>query len=172
MRDDFTTVESLWADVDLPAIADQFGTPVYVYNTAVIKHQYERLVNAFDVPKLDLHYACKALTNVEVLRYIRTLGAGLDCVSLNEVRLGLMAGFSASDILYTPSGVSLHEMEQAIALGVGINVDSISLLEQLGQAHGSVPVCVRINPHIMVTPSLESVFTNCHMYFASLRRQV
>ncbi len=149
MRDDFTAVEGLWADVDLPAIASEFGTPVYVYNTAVIKHQYERLVKAFDVPKLALHYACKALTNLEVLRYVRTLGAGLDCVSLNEVRLGLMAGFSASDILYTPSGVSLNEMEEAIALGVGINVDSISLLEQLGQAQTEVPVCVRINPHIM-----------------------
>lgn len=149
MRDDFTTVESLWANVDLPAVANRFGTPVYVYNTAVIKHQYERLVNAFDVPKLALHYACKALTNLEVLRYIRTLGAGLDCVSLNEVRLGLMAGFSESDILYTPSGVSLAEMEEAIALGVGINVDSISILEQLGQTRAEVPVCVRINPHIM-----------------------
>jgi len=149
MRDDFTTVEGLWANVDLPAVANEFGAPVYVYNTAVIKHQYERLVNAFDVPKLALHYACKALTNLEVLRYIRTLGAGLDCVSLNEVRLGLMAGFSASDILYTPNGVSIAEMEEAIALGVGINVDSISMLEQLAQAPKEVPVCIRINPHIM-----------------------
>lgn len=140
---------SPWDQVDLPAIAAQHGTPVYVYNTEIIRKQYERLTDAFDVPKLELHYACKANTNLEILRFMRTLGAGLDCVSINEVLLGLKAGFSESNILYTPNGVGLAEMEEAIALGVGINVDSISILEQLGQHRKEVPVCIRINPHIM-----------------------
>ncbi len=146
---EFAKIAALWERVDLPAVAKEFGSPVYVYNTSVIKHQYERLTGAFDVPRLELHYACKALNNLEVLRYIRSLGAGLDCVSLNEVRLGLRAGFSGSEILYTPNGVSMGEMEEAIALGVGINVDNISLLEQLGQRHAGLEVCVRVNPHIM-----------------------
>ncbi len=140
---------SPWDSVDLAEIAQRFGTPVYVYHSDVIKRQYERLCNAFDVGKLALHYACKANSNLELLRFMKTLGAGLDCVSLNEVRLGLLAGFSESDILYTPNGVGIAEMVEAIGLGVKLNVDSISILEQLGQLHPEVPVCIRINPHIM-----------------------
>ena len=142
-------IAELWSRVDLPALADEFGAPLYVYHTGVIKHQYERLASAFDVPRLELHYACKACSNLEVMRFVRGLGAGLDCVSVNEIRLGLAAGFSASDILFTPNGVSYAEMVTAIELGVGINVDNISMLEQLGATHPEVPVCVRVNPHIM-----------------------
>ena len=142
-------IADLWSAVDLPALADEFGAPLYVYHTDIIKHQYERLHSAFDVPRLELHYACKACSNLEVMRFVRTLGAGLDCVSLNEIRLGLAAGFAPGDILFTPNGVSHGEMVAAIELGVGINVDNISMLEQLGHTHPEVPVCVRVNPHIM-----------------------
>ena len=142
-------IRDTWAAVDLPALAREFGAPLYVYHTDVIRHQYERLASAFDVPRLELHYACKACSNLEVMRFVRTLGAGLDCVSLNEIKLGLAAGFSESQILFTPNGVSHGEMEAAIGLGVGINVDNISMLEQLGHSHPEVPVCVRVNPHIM-----------------------
>ena len=131
------------------AAAKQYGTPLYVYDTAKIRQQYDRLVSAFDVDSLALHYACKANSNLELLKFVRTLGAGLDCVSVNEIRLGIMAGFSESEILFTPSGVGLEEMLEAISLGVRVNVDSISLLEQLGQLRPEVPVCIRINPHIL-----------------------
>ena len=142
-------IAQMWSEVNLPALADEFGAPLYVYHSGIIKHQYERLCSAFDVPRLELHYACKACSNLEVMRLVRTLGAGLDCVSLNEIRLGLAAGFSVSDILFTPNGVSYAEMVAAIELGIGINVDNISMLEQLGHSHPEVPVCVRVNPHIM-----------------------
>lgn len=142
-------IAEMWTEVDLPALAADYGAPLYVYHTGIIKHQYERLASAFDVPRLELHYACKACSNLEVMRFVRSLGAGLDCVSLNEIKLGLAAGFSESQILFTPNGVSLAEMEAAIELGVGINVDNISMLEQLGDAYPEVPVCVRVNPHIM-----------------------
>lgn len=142
-------IPETWSAVDLPALASAYGAPLYVYHTGIIRHQYERLAAAFDVPELRLHYACKACSNLEVMRFVRTLGAGLDCVSVNEIKLGLAAGFSESEILYTPNGVSFEEMVAAIELGVGINVDNISMLEQLGDAYPEVPVCVRVNPHIM-----------------------
>ena len=145
----YAQLDALWTSVDLEDLARRYGAPLYVYHADIIRKQYERLTSAFSVPQLDLHYACKALTNVEVMRFVRSLGAGLDCVSLNEVRIGLKAGFRESDILYTPNGVSLAEMEEAMALGVGINVDNISILEQMAQKHPEQPVCVRINPHIM-----------------------
>jgi diaminopimelate decarboxylase len=77
------------------------------------------------------------------------LGSGLDTVSIQEVQLGLLAGFKPEDIIFTPNGVSLEEIEEAAQLGVRINIDNLSILEQFGTKHPDIPVCVRINPHVM-----------------------
>jgi hypothetical protein len=83
----------------LVQLAEQFGTPLYVYHAEKIKEQYEALNNAFKACNARFFYACKALTNINILKYIESLGAGLDCVSINEVRLGLKAGFTPERIL-------------------------------------------------------------------------
>lgn len=137
-------------DGQLQEIAQQFGTPVYVYHAERIAHQYKKLKKAFQACHARIYYACKALTNIHVLKYIQSLGASLDCVSINEVRLGLMAGFSKDDILFTPNCVDFSEIQEAKELGVKINIDNISILEQFGHTYGgSYPVCIRLNPHIM-----------------------
>lgn len=129
-------------------ITKEFGTPVYVYDADSIKAQYEKLTNSFS-ENTRFFYAAKALTNINILKYIQQLGASLDCVSINEVKLGLKAGFSNDKILFTPNSVDIHEMEEAVALGVHINIDNISILEQFGNKYGdSYPIFVRINPHI------------------------
>ncbi|MEO6220089.1 MAG: diaminopimelate decarboxylase [Ginsengibacter sp.] len=134
----------------LAKIAKEFGTPVYIYHAEKIAEQYTKLVSAFKKTDTKFFYACKALSNINVLRYIQSLGASLDCVSINEVKLGLMAGFAKDSILYTPNCVDLSEIIEARDLGVIINIDNISLLEQFGHKFGdSYPVCVRLNPHIM-----------------------
>ncbi|MBL7803452.1 MAG: diaminopimelate decarboxylase, partial [Saprospiraceae bacterium] len=125
------------------------GTPLYVYDAAIMRRQYERLTQAFPYPKLHIHYACKALTNLAVMRLFRQWGAGLDCVSIEEVQLGLLAGFPAADILYTPNFAGADEYEEAVRLGVKINIDAIPMLENWGLHHRDVPVCIRINPHLM-----------------------
>jgi len=126
------------------------GAPVYVYDTAVMARQVNRLTDAFPNVSLRIMYACKALTNVNVLRVMKRLGTGLDTVSLQEVELGLYAGFAPSEILFTPNMVSFEELRAAVAYGVHINIDTISVLERFGHEFGSsVPVCVRVNPHIM-----------------------
>lgn len=131
-------------------IAETFGAPVYVYNQAVMEAQYQKLENAFKACNVKIHYAAKALTNINILKIFKNLGAGLDCVSLQEVLIGLKAGFAPEDILYTPNCVSMSEIEETIALGVKINIDNISILEQFGNKYGNtVPVCIRLNPHIM-----------------------
>ncbi len=131
-------------------LAEAFGTPLYVYDEAKIISQYQRLKHAFGKQKVHLHYAMKALTNSAILRVLREQGAGLDAVSIEEVLLGLRAGYLPQDIMYTPNGVSFEEIEQAVELGVMINIDNLSVLEQFGAKYkGYVPVCVRINPHIM-----------------------
>jgi diaminopimelate decarboxylase len=136
--------------VDALQIAERFGAPVYVYDAATMKRQYNRMTKAFGkVKRLRINYACKALTNVNVLRIFRELGSGLDTVSIQEVELGLLAGFDPHDILYTPNCVSLEEVSEAVEKGVRINIDNIEILEQFGAKHPDVPVCIRINPHIM-----------------------
>ena len=131
-------------------IAKDYGSPLYVYDAQKIKEQYNRLTAAFSkVNKLKINYAAKALTNISVLKFINKLGAGLDTVSIQEVRLGIHAGFVPEKIIYTPNGVSLEEIEEVAKLGVQINIDNLSILEQFGTKHPNTPVCIRINPHIM-----------------------
>ena len=134
----------------MTSIANQFGSPIYVYDAEKMEHQYKRLTQAFqNVPQLRINYAVKALSNVNILSYMHSLGAGLDTVSIQEVKLGLYAGVPAHMIIFTPNGVSLEEIEEAAVLGVQINIDNLSLLEQFGSKHPDVPVCIRINPHVM-----------------------
>jgi diaminopimelate decarboxylase len=131
-------------------LAEEFGNPLYVYDAAKIQSQYQRLENAFSkVAHLRINYAVKALSNISILKLLKKLGAGLDTVSVQEVQLGLIAGFSPDKIIYTPSGVSMEEIEEVAALGVQINIDNLSILEQFGAKHPKTPVCIRINPHVM-----------------------
>ena len=131
-------------------IANQFGTPVYVYHAEKIAEQYHKLVNAFADCNSRFFYACKALTNINILKLMKSLGASLDCVSINEVKLGLKVGFEPTEILFTPNCVDLDEIEEGKNLGVHINIDNISFLEQFGNKYGDTyPVCIRLNPHIM-----------------------
>ncbi|MHA6726520.1 diaminopimelate decarboxylase [Chryseobacterium sp. A301] len=132
----------------LLAIAEEFSTPLYVYDLEQIKIQFEKLRTSFS-SKTKFFYAAKALSNINILKYIESLGANLDCVSINEVKLGVKAGFSSDRILFTPNCVDLKEIEEAMALNVHINIDNISILEQFGNKYGgSYPIFVRINPHI------------------------
>ena len=135
---------------DLQQIAQQHQGPVYIYDASKIKEQYDRLTAAFKgVKHLRLHYAVKALNNISILKYLHSLGSGLDTVSIQEVQLGLKAGFAPESIIFTPNGVSLNEIEAVAKLGVQINIDNLSILEQFGSTYPNVPVCIRINPHVM-----------------------
>ncbi len=135
-------------DETLLKIAEEFGTPVYVYDAESIAEHYEKLTSSFET-STRFFYAAKALTNINILKYIRSLGAGLDCVSINEVKLGLKAGFAPENILFTPNCVDLAEIEAAMTLNIHINIDNMSILEQFGTKYGgSYPIFVRINPHI------------------------
>ncbi|AVI49818.1 diaminopimelate decarboxylase [Pukyongia salina] len=137
-------------DQELLSVVQEYGGPLYVYDTAVMQAQYKRLQQAFTgVNKLRVHYAVKALSNISVLKYLHSLGAGMDTVSIQEVRLALEAGIPAEEIIYTPNGVSMEEIEKAASIGVQINIDNLSVLEQFGTKHPKTPVCIRINPHVM-----------------------
>lgn len=134
----------------LTKLTEQFGNPLYVYDAEKIQFQYNRLTKAFsEVSNLRINYAVKALSNVAILQFFKQMGSGLDTVSIQEVKLGLHAGFTTDRIIYTPNGVSFEELEEAAQLGVQINIDNLSVLEHFGQIHPKIPVCIRINPHVM-----------------------
>lgn len=128
----------------------KYDTPLYVYDTDTMERQYNLLKNSFAGTNLKIKFACKALNNINVMRFFKNIGSGLDTVSIQEVWLGLKAGFDPKDIIYTPNCVSMEEIDLAVKEGVQINIDNLSTLEQFGHKYGSsVPVCIRINPHIM-----------------------
>jgi diaminopimelate decarboxylase len=134
----------------LLALSEKYGSPLYVYDTEKIISQFNRLTNAFSkVKQVKLNYATKALSNINILKVFNQLNSGLDTVSIQEVQLGLAAGFLPENIIFTPNGVSLEEIEEVAKLGVQINIDNLSILEQFGSKHPKTPVCVRINPHVM-----------------------
>ena len=131
-------------------VSEKFGTPTYVYSADKIKSQYRKLHNSFKPLNVKLHYALKALNNSNILKLLKQEGAGLDAVSLEEIHLGLRAGFAPEHIMYTPNCVAFEEIKSAVELGVFINLDNLTMLEKFGQEYGdSVGCCIRINPHIM-----------------------
>lgn len=134
----------------LLGIATEYGTPVYIYDAGHITAQYQRLRNAFAKTDTRFFYACKALTNIHILRHIKNIGCDVDCSSINEVKLALHAGFDPGAILYTSNGIHFSEIEEAQSLGVHINIDSLSNLEKFGKKFGhSYPVGIRLRPNIM-----------------------
>jgi len=137
-------------------IANTHGTPVYVYNAATITKQYQKLVNAFKQSDVKIFYACKALTNINILKHVANIGANIDCSSINEVKLALYAGVPSNRVLYTSNGVAFDEIVEAKNLGVHINIDSISNLAKFGVSFGNAyPVGIRLRPNIMAGGNLK-----------------
>ena len=135
---------------DLLNIVKEYDPPLYVYDGLKIIEQYNKLQNSFsDIKNFHIKYAVKANSNINILKIIKELGGGLDTVSLQEILLGIESGFDPTDIIFTPNGISLNEIEEALPLGVQINIDNLSQLEEFGEKYPEIPVCIRINPHIM-----------------------
>jgi diaminopimelate decarboxylase len=140
----------------LLAVATEFGSPVYVYHAEKITEQFGKLNNAFKKTDTRFFYACKALTNIHILKHIKAIGANIDCSSINEVRLALYAGFMPGQILYTSNGISFAEIDEAKNLEVNINIDSLSNLEKFGEKYGhDYPVGIRLRPNILAGGNLK-----------------
>lgn len=137
-------------------LSQRFGTPLYVYHAEKIKEQYQKLTSAFAVVNSKFFFACKALTNINILKYINSLGFGIDCSSINEVKLALHAGVPSEKILYTSNGISFKEIEEAVQSKVHVNIDSLSHLEKFGKKYGNTyPVGIRLRPNILAGGNLK-----------------
>jgi diaminopimelate decarboxylase len=130
-------------------ICKEFDTPLYVYDAEKISSQYKSLKEAFKGLDIKIKYAAKALTNQSILKVLKNLGSGIDVVSIQEIQLGLRAGFSPKDIMFTPNCVGFEEIQEAQKIGVTLNIDNLPFLEKFGKQYGNtVPCGIRINPHI------------------------
>jgi diaminopimelate decarboxylase len=140
----------------LLAAASEFGTPLYVYHAEKIEEQYQRLTKAFEVVDARFFYACKALTNINIIKHVNAIGCNIDCSSINEVKLALHAGVAPSNILYTSNGIAFEEIVEAAEAGVHVNIDSLSNLKKFGEKYGhTYPVGIRIRPDIMAGGNLK-----------------
>ena len=153
-------------NISVTGLVEKYGSPLYIYDTATINRQYKRLSDAFANTRMRVHFACKALNNINIMRYLCKLGAGLDAVSIQEVMMGIKAGFAPEDIMFTPNCVDFDEYDQAIGLGVHVSIDHLSMLEKTGAKYGpNVPVSIRIKPDIMGGGHLKYSVGHVHSKF-------
>jgi diaminopimelate decarboxylase len=130
-------------------IAKKFGTPVYVTDEQILRGNYRRVHDAFSkCMDTEIHYACKANTNLAILRILEQEGSFIDAVSVGEVRTCLKAGFPAGRIMFTGNNVRDDELRQLVDSKVRINVDSESELERLAKITTSIPISFRITPNV------------------------
>jgi len=127
--------------------ARQFGTPLYVYDLDRIRENVSAIQEAFG-PETEIHYACKALDNLAILREMHKLGCGIDAVSQEELEIALMCGYAPKEINFTPNGAPLSEYIWAHEHGINVHIDNPGILEELGKYKSGFPVSIRFNPKI------------------------
>ncbi|MDW5562271.1 MAG: diaminopimelate decarboxylase [Methanomassiliicoccus sp.] len=130
-------------------IVKKYGTPVYVTDEDAVRSNYRAVFDAFHkhMPTR-INYACKANTNLSILRILEQEGCCIDAVSIGEVEACLRAGYSPDRIMYTGVNVSTAELKAVAALRVPINVDSFSELERLALIDPNLPISIRVNPEV------------------------
>ncbi|HEV8365902.1 MAG TPA: diaminopimelate decarboxylase [Gemmatimonadaceae bacterium] len=141
--------------VALKRIADDVGTPAYVYSLGSIRDQFRRLTQAISDAPHRVHYSCKANGNLAILRTLHALGAGVDVVSGGELYRAGLAGFASSDIIFGGVGKTIRELEEAVAAGVLLvnaeSEDEIRMLSDVAQRTGkSIGVGLRVNPEVAI----------------------
>ena len=140
------SIDEVMTDELLKA-AKEYGTPLYVYDLEKIRRNVAEVRSAFGADA-EIHYACKALDNLEVLREMKKLGCGIDAVSQEELEIALMCGYEPRDINFTPNGAPLDEYIWAHEHGINVHVDNPGILEELGKYKHGFPVSIRFNPKI------------------------
>jgi diaminopimelate decarboxylase len=129
-------------------LVKEFGSPLYVYNARIFRDRYKLLAGSFDYPGVNIYYACKSNTNINVMKIFRDLGSRVDTVSPGEIFISLKAGFSPEDILFTPNNPSIVELKYAVDRNIMVTIGSIYLMEEYKKLGGRKDICVRINPDI------------------------
>ena len=157
--------------LDLHDVCAQFGTPLYVYDAGVIKQQFKNFTKAFSGIDHEIMFAVKSCTNMSIMKYMLTLGAGIDTVSIPEIKMGLKLGFKPEKIVFTPNVVEFCEIRDAVGFGVAINIENLQNLEAFGRKfQNTYPVCIRLNPNMI--SEIETRTTDLSsLNFASVNKE-
>ncbi|MCG8475361.1 MAG: diaminopimelate decarboxylase, partial [Cytophagales bacterium] len=136
--------------IALTKVAKEFGTPLYVYDADKIKERINYFKSCFEGINIRVKYAVKSLSNLNILKLMKNQGLGLDTVTVQEIHMGIKAGFTPKQIVFTPNIIDFDSIKQAVELGVAINIENLSNLEKFGKEYGnSVACCIRLNPNIL-----------------------
>ncbi len=139
----------MFGGMPVTEIAEEFGTPVYATDEQRLRENYRNIYGAFSkYMDTRINYACKANTNLAILRILEKEGSCIDAVSIGEVMSCIKAGFTPDRIMYTGVNVSNEELRAVTDLGVMINIDSVSELERLAKIRENLPVSFRITPGV------------------------
>ncbi len=166
--------------LDLHDVCAQFGTPLYVYDADVIKRQFKSFTRAFSGIDHQIMYAVKSCTNLSIMKYMRMLGAGIDTVSIPEIKMGFKAGFKPEEIVFTPNVVEFCEIREAVEFGVPVNIENLQNLEAFGKEFNeNYPVCIRLNPNMLseiesgkaTGIKMDSNFNSDSPNFASINKE-
>jgi len=130
-------------------LANEYGTPLYVYDGDLILQRYKELYEFIQYPKLKILYAMKANYNFNILKMLNENGAYLDTVSPGDILLALKAGFSPEKLLFTANNLTDEEVNTVHSLGVLFNIDSLSRLEKYGMQFSGSDICLRFNPDVV-----------------------
>ena len=128
-------------------IADEYGTPFYIYDAEGIKNAVRELRGAFSWADFKEYYAVKACPNPYILSIIKDSGGGVDCSSYTELLLAKACGFKGEDVMFSSNVTPAEDFEAARSLSAIINLDDITHIEFL-EKHGGIPeeICLRYNP--------------------------
>ncbi len=158
-------------------LVGRHGSPLYVYEEEVIRRKYAELVNGIKSEKLKIYYACKANTNVHILRLLKDLGAGLEAVSEGEVLAALKAGFTADRIMFSCDNITEEELCFLVRKRIQVNIDSLSQLEKYGRLNSGGAVGIRVNQgigaghhHHVITGGVSSKFGIYHSQLNEAKR--
>jgi len=134
--------------VSVKSLVREFSTPLFVYEEETLRRRARELLNAISYEIKEIKYACKANSNIEIMRIFREEGMGIDAVSPGELYAAFKAGFEPSQIMLTANNATMEEIEYAVSNKVMVNIDSISQLHLFGNRHPGIEICIRINPNV------------------------
>lgn len=135
-------------------LAEDHGSPLYVYDGSIIEKQIRKLKNAFGDINLKIHYACKANSNKQVLEHMRGNGIGIDTVSPEEYDYCLDIGFEPKDILFTPSFPDVDDLLTAMKKSISVHIGSMEYLPLIAKDINK-PIGLRINPETPLEGELK-----------------
>jgi len=140
-------------DCTVKSLADQYGTPCYVYSRATLERHWHAFDNAFTNQDHLVCYAVKANSNIAVLNVLARLGSGFDIVSVGELERVIAAGGDPKKVVFSGLGKQAHEIKRALEAGIHcFNVESEAELHRINEVAGSLgktaPISLRVNPDV------------------------